>query len=75
MGIRAKEQDFLLVPDRVDEFEEVAKPVGPSDDFAISTINGSKTAQTGSFQDLLKNAYDDPVGEPLIMKLRYRLGS
>jgi hypothetical protein len=97
VGIRAKEQDFYRVPDRLDDLEEVAKPAGPSDDFVISrinlqlrykweiaplselsvvyTLNGSETAESGGFQDLLNDAYDDPIGEQLIVKLRYRLGS
>ncbi len=97
VGIRAEEQDFYLVPQRVDELEEVAKPPGPTDDFAISrlnlqlryrweiaplselsvvyTLNGSDTVTNASFDDLFRDAYDQPVGEQLIVKLRYRLGS
>ena len=97
MGIRAEEQDFYLVPDRVDELEEVDKPPGPTDDFAISrlnlqlrykweiaplselsvvyTLNGSESVVDASFDELLREAYRQPVGEQLIVKLRYRLGS
>ena len=97
VGIRAEEQEFFVVPDRVGDLEEVAKPAGPTDDFAISrlnlqlrykweiaplselsvvyTLNGSQTVTNASFDDLLRDAYDQPVGEQLIVKLRYRLGS
>ena len=97
VGIKADEQDFFRVPDRVDDLEQIAKPDDESDDFAISslnlqlryrweiaplselsvvyTLNGSERSSGGSFQDLLTDAYEDPVGEQLIVKLRYRLGS
>ncbi len=97
VGIRAEEQAFYLVPERVAELEEVDKPAGPTDDFAISrlnlqlryrweiaplselsvvyTLNGSEDAVATSFDDLFKDAFDEPIGEQLIVKLRYRLGS
>jgi len=97
VGIKADEQAFYRVPDRIDELERVAKPDPESDDFAISslnlqlryrweiaplselsvvyTLNGSQTVADGGFEDLFRDAYDDPVGEQLIVKLRYRLGS
>jgi hypothetical protein len=97
VGIRAKEQEFFLVPERVGELDQIAKPDAETDDFAISRINmqlryrweiaplselsvvytlsGSQSDRTGGFQDLLQDAYDEPVGEQLIIKLRYRLGT
>jgi len=97
VGIKADEQEFYRVPERVDELERVTRPDDDSDDFAISslnlqlryrweiaplselsvvyTLNGSEAASGGSFQDLLSDAYKDPVGEQLIVKLRYRLGT
>lgn len=39
VGIRAEEQEFYLVPDRVGDLMEVEKPPGPSDDFALSRVN------------------------------------
>ena len=41
----------------------------------VYTLNGAQTASQGSFEDLLTQAYDEPVGEQLIVKLRYRLGT
>ena len=41
----------------------------------VYTLSGAQSEESGSFQDLLRDAYDDPVGEQLIIKLRYRLGS
>ena len=97
VGIRADEQDFYLVPDRVGELEEVAKPPGPTDDFALMrlnlqlryrweiaplselsvvyTLNGNEDAVSASFDDLFRDALEEPIGEQLIVKLRYRLGS
>ena len=97
VGIKASEQEFFLVPDRVGELIEVDKPPGPTDDFAISrvnlqlryrweiaplselsvvyTLNGSQAARSGAFNDLFNDALEEPVGEQLIVKLRYRLGS
>ncbi|XOV81473.1 MAG: DUF5916 domain-containing protein [bacterium] len=41
----------------------------------VYTLSGAQSEDSGGFQDLLRDAYDDPVGEQLIIKLRYRLGS
>jgi len=43
----------------------------------VYTLNGAKDVafETGNFSDLLADAYAEPVGEQLIVKLRYRLGS
>ena len=41
----------------------------------VYTLSGAQSAESAGFQDLLREAYDDPVGEQLIIKLRYRLGS
>jgi hypothetical protein len=43
--------------------------------FVVYTLNGEHTADTGSFDELFQEAYDTPVGEQLVVKLRYRLGS
>lgn len=43
--------------------------------FVVYTLNGEHTANTGSFDELFQEAYDSPVGEQLVVKLRYRLGS
>lgn len=41
----------------------------------VYTLSGSQSEERGGFQDLLQDAYDDPIGEQFIIKLRYRLGS
>ena len=97
VGIRAREQEFFLVPEQVGDLVQVEKPDPETDDFAISRVNmqlryrweiaplselsvvytlsGSQSEDSGGFQDLFRDAYDDPVGEQLIIKLRYRLGT
>ncbi len=97
VGIKAKEREFYLVPERVDELERIPKPDPESDDFSISrvnmqlryrweiaplsdlyvvyTLNGDHDTVTDSFTDLFEDALDNPVGEQLVVKLRYRLGS
>jgi hypothetical protein len=46
-----------------------------SDLFLVYTISGLKTPSRASFSDLLRTAYEDPVSEKIVLKLRYRLGS
>ncbi len=97
VGIRAEEQEFYRVPDRLGELTQVEKPPGPSDDFALSrvnlqlryrweiaplselsvvyTLNGAQTVADAAFGDLFNDALNEPQGEQLIVKLRYRLGS
>lgn len=41
----------------------------------VYTLNGENNPESGSFDDLFQDAYDTPVGEQLVVKLRYRLGS
>ncbi len=43
--------------------------------FVVYTLNGEDDTAGAGFNELLTNAYDDPVGEQLVVKLRYRLGT
>ncbi len=43
--------------------------------FLVYTLNGQQSTTPMSFTDLFQDAYDEPVGEQFVMKLRYRLGS
>ena len=43
--------------------------------FVVYTLNGEDDTLGAGFNDLLANAYNDPVGEQLVVKLRYRLGT
>ena len=46
-----------------------------SDLFLVYTINGLKEPSRASFSKLLRTAYEDPVSEKIVVKLRYRFGS
>ncbi|MEM8769144.1 MAG: DUF5916 domain-containing protein [Pseudomonadota bacterium] len=46
-----------------------------SDVFVVYTRNGFDTTPDSSFQQLFRNAWNDPLGEQLVLKLRYRVGS
>ncbi|MFP6814504.1 MAG: DUF5916 domain-containing protein [Pseudomonadales bacterium] len=46
-----------------------------SDLFLVYTLGGLKTPARASFSDLLRTAYEDPVSEKIVLKLRYRFGS
>jgi len=46
-----------------------------SDLFVVYTRNGYQDPQRASFQELFENAWNDPLGEQLVVKLRYRVGS
>jgi hypothetical protein len=41
----------------------------------VYTLGGLKTPFRASFSELLSTAYDDPVSEKIVVKLRYRFGS
>ncbi|MEM7101363.1 MAG: DUF5916 domain-containing protein [Pseudomonadota bacterium] len=97
VAIRAQERNFYVVPDRVAELEQVAKPDLATDDFTISrvnmqlryrweiaplsdlfvvyTLNGSDIGVDREFGGIFSDALDDPEGDQLVVKLRYRLGS
>ncbi|MEM7079987.1 MAG: DUF5916 domain-containing protein [Pseudomonadota bacterium] len=46
-----------------------------SDLFVVYTLNGEDNAIGVGFDDLFDNAIDEPVGEQLVLKLRYRMGT
>ena len=43
--------------------------------FIVYTLNGESNRLNQGFEDLFSDALDQPVGEQLVVKLRYRLGS
>ncbi len=43
--------------------------------FVVYTLNGEHNETMLGFADLFEEAYDNPVGEQLVVKLRYRMGS
>ena len=97
VGIKAKEDQFYLVPNEPGNLIEVAKPAGPSDSFTLSNMSMqlryrweiaplsdvflvyTRLVDQGgpykSFSDTFSDGYDNPVGNMLVFKLRYRLGS
>jgi|TARA_B100001971_G_scaffold193403_1_gene198437 hypothetical protein len=98
-GIKAREKEFYLIPDRPGDLIASPKPPGPTDDFAFSQLSFqmryrweiaplsdlfivyTRTADQGralgnaSFSDLFTDAYDTPLGNLLVFKIRYRFGS
>lgn len=46
-----------------------------SDLFVVYTISGLKMPTRASFSNLLRTAYEDPVSEKIVIKLRYRFGT
>jgi hypothetical protein len=46
-----------------------------SDLFLVYTRNGFDDTVPASFSELFENAWNDPLGEQLVLKVRYRLGS
>ncbi len=46
-----------------------------SDLFIVYTRNGLETPVSASFANLFHDAWDEPIGDQLVLKLRYRLGS
>ena len=43
--------------------------------FVVYTLNGESDDRDLGFRDLFSEAYDEPQGEQLVVKLRYRMGS
>jgi|TARA_Y100000310_G_scaffold276983_1_gene294518 hypothetical protein len=99
VGVKAREKDFFLIPNRPGDLIATSKPAGPSDNFAFSQLSFqmryrweiaplsdvfvvyTRTADQGrslgnaSFGDLFSDAYDTPLGNLLVVKIRYRFGS
>ena len=99
VAVKAREQDFFLVPSTPDNLIETTKPPGPSDDFAITdmviqaryrwqiaplsdlfivytrTSDVSLALQDEDLGDLLSRSFNQPIGDQLVIKLRYRFGS
>lgn len=99
VGIKAEEDEFFLIPERPGDLVPTAKPVGPSDDFAISDLvfqarfrweiaplsdlfvvytrasDIGRGLNGSSFSDLLDEAWDQPIGDQVVVKLRYRFGN
>ncbi|MBT4494662.1 MAG: hypothetical protein HOC70_15570 [Gammaproteobacteria bacterium] len=97
VGIKARERDFYLVPDRPGDLIEVLKPEGPSDSFSLSQMTMQlryrweiaplsdvflvytrlvdHSGSLKSFSDAFSDGYDDPMGNALVFKIRYRFGS
>jgi hypothetical protein len=46
-----------------------------SDVFLVYTRNGQGNSVPASFSKLFSNAWNDPIGDQLVFKLRYRLGT
>ena len=99
VGIKAREQDFFLIPDDPGNLIETSKPPGPADDFAISdmviqaryrwqiaplsdlfivytrTSDVSFALRDEDLGDVLSRGFNQPIGDELVLKLRYRFGS
>ena len=102
VGIKAREQEFFLIPERPGSLIPTSKPAGPSDDFAISDMvlqlryrwelaplsdlfvvytRASDLSFTrsqdgaNSFDDLANAAWNQPIANAWVVKLRYRFGS
>jgi len=103
VGIKAREDEFFLVPERPGNLRTIAKPTGPgsrasydfsktqyslqiryrwelaplSDLFIVYTRQADFGALLGDqeFGQVFNDAWDAPLANFLIMKLRYRLGS
>ena len=97
VGIRARENEFFLVPQEPGDLVQTVKPPGPADDFRVSVLNfqaryrwqiaplsdlfvvytrnASEEPMRGGFRDLFREAWNNPSGDQLTVKLRYRLGS
>lgn len=43
--------------------------------FVVYTLNGEGYVERGAFSEVLDDAFSDPIGEQLVVKLRYRFGS
>jgi hypothetical protein len=46
-----------------------------SDVFLVYTKSGFDETTDASFSRIFRNAWEDPLGEQLVLKLRYRVGS
>ena len=99
VAVKAREQDFFLVPTTPGDLIETTKPPGPADDFAITdmviqaryrwqiaplsdlfivytrTSDVSLALQDEDLGDLLSRGFNQPIGDQLVIKLRYRFGS
>ena len=99
VAVKAREQDFFLVPNEPGDLIETTKPPGPSDDFAITdmviqaryrwqiaplsdlfivytrTSDVSLALGEEDLGDLLSRSFNQPIGDQLVIKLRYRFGS
>jgi len=97
VGIRAFEDRFFALQSDPGRLAEGVKPLGPSDDFSISTLNfqvryrwqiaplsdlfvvytkgDARRSGLLEFSDLLQESWQDPLGDQLVVKLRYRFGS
>jgi len=99
VAVKAREQDFFLVPNEPGDLIETTKPAGPSDDFAITdmviqaryrwqiaplsdlfivytrTSDVSLALGDEDLGDLLSRSFNQPIGDQLVIKLRYRFGS
>ncbi|MCZ6619659.1 MAG: DUF5916 domain-containing protein [Gammaproteobacteria bacterium] len=99
VGVKAREDEFFLVPTHPGDLIEIGKPPGPADDFAISEMviqaryrwelaplsdlfvvytraaDVTRSLDDANFQRLFRDAFDEPIGNQLVVKLRYRFGS
>ena len=99
VGIKAREDQFYLIPDTPGDLVETTKPAGGSNSFSKSQLSFqvryrwelaplsdlfivyTRSADKGlalqdnSFSDLFEKAFDDPLQNILVIKLRYRIGS
>ena len=99
VGIKAKEDEFFLIPGSPGSLIPTPKPAGPSDDFSFSQLSFqlryrweiaplsdifvvyTRVADRGAalrsnqFSDVFSDAWDEPITDILVFKLRYRFGS
>ena len=97
VGVRAREDEFYRLDDDSTRLLRIAKPPGPTDDFALSELSfqlryrwqiaplsdlfivytkgDSRRAALTDFSDLFRSSWERPLGDQLVVKVRYRLGS
>ena len=103
VGIKAKEQDFFLIPGKPGNLDAISKPTGagfrPSYDFSKAQYSFqlryrwelaplsdlflvyTRQADRGAllsdegFPEIFQDAWDAPLANVLVLKVRYRLGS
>lgn len=97
VGIKAREDEFFLVPDQPGDLIQVSKPEGRPDSFSLSDMTlqfryrweiaplsdvflvYTRIVDQGSalksFSETFSDGYDNPVGDLLVFKIRYRFGS